>query len=773
MLPLSAILWISFLGSALARPLALRLGQRAGWVLAILPASLFGLLWIAGSGLEGARAIVEEVAWVPSLGITLDLRLDGFSRLFGLMITGIGTLVTIYAGAYFADKPPHKGASFLALILLFMFAMLGTVLSDSLIGLYVFWELTSLVSFLLIGFDSYKASARKAALQSLIVTAGGGLALFAGILLIGMELGSFSLSNAMQNSAALAASPWCGTIMVLVLLGAFTKSAQVPFHFWLPNAMEAPTPASAYLHSATMVKLGVYLLARFDLAFAQVPAFGTALIVFGGLTVLVASVRALSRTGYKAVLAQSTVSSLGVLVLLIGLEGPVAATATVGFMLAHALYKATLFFCAGTAIHATGRTSLVEINGLRRALPVTAVAAALAAVAMAGLPPTFSFIAKEYLFEAQLESGSGWFALVALVLGSAVFVAIAGIVSLRPFFLGRSREGAVHHGETPGLFLGPAVLATLGLLLGLLPGLAVAPLLGPAASALVGQALPVSPALWHGVTPMLGLSALAVLLGLALYLLWPRLLARLAHLDWLDRLLGDAGYNHAFEGVLALARRCTLVLQNGDQRRYTATVVGATLLVTAVGLVLAAPPLAIDLSLEGLRLAPAVVVGLMVAAGFAATRMRSLPAALVAVGIVGFGSALLFLLNGAPDLAMTQFSVEALLVVILAALLLQLPIRPPSTRSAGERRVDALLAGGFGLVTFAALAAMTAAPLDLRLTEFFAARSYPEAFGRNVVNVILVDFRAIDTLGEIAVVAFAAMAVWGLLARRAKGKEPT
>lgn len=770
---LSAILWISFLGSALARPLALRLGRHAGWFLALLPAGLFVLVLNAGSTIEGTADVTEAVRWVPSLGITLDLRLDGFSRLFALLITGIGTLVTIYAGAYFADKPPHKGASFLALILLFMSAMLGTVLSDSLIGLYVFWELTSLVSFLLIGFDSYKPAARKAALQSLIVTAGGGLALFAGILLIGMELGTFSLSAVVQRSAELAASPWRHTILALILLGAFTKSAQVPFHFWLPNAMEAPTPASAYLHSATMVKLGIYLLARFDQAFAEVPAFGAALILFGGLTVVVASVRALSRTGYKAVLAQSTVSSLGVLVLLIGLEGELAATATVSFILAHALYKASLFFCAGTAIHATGRTSLVEINGLGRALPITAAAAAMAAFAMAGLPPSFSFIAKEYLFEAQLASPSEWLSLGILVLGSAVFVAIAVIVSLRPFFLGRHRQADPHHGETAGLVLGPMVLATLGLLLGLLPGLFAAPLLSPAASALAGTPLAVSPVLWHGLTPMLALSAAAVLLGLLLYLAWPKLLFILGHNLWLDRVLGDAGYNRVFEGVLALARRCTLVLQNGDQRRYTVVVVATTLVVVLAGLVLAAPPFAFDLTLEGLRLAPAIVVGLMVAGGLAATRLRSLLAALVAVGVVGFGSALLFLLNGAPDLALTQFSVEALLVVILAALLLQLPLRPPITRTGRERRVDALLAAGFGCVTFAALAAMTAVPLDLRLTEFFAARSYPEAFGRNVVNVILVDFRAIDTMGEIAVVAFAAMGVWGLLRRRAKGKEPT
>lgn len=741
-------------------------------MLAAVPAFLFVafLLPMAGAPPE---PLVQSFRWVPSLGVSLPFRLDGFSRFFALLITGIGALVVLYAGAYFAGKPRERGASFIALILLFMSAMLGTVLSDSLIGLYVFWELTSLVSFLLIGFDAHKPEARKAALQSLIVTAGGGLALFAGILLIGWQLGTFALSEIAGRGPELAASPWAPAILVLVLIGAFTKSAQVPFHFWLPNAMAAPSPASAYLHSATMVKLGVYLLARLDQPLSAMPAFGPLLVAFGSATLLVASFRALSQTGFKAVLAQTTVGSLGLLVMLIGLDGPLAATATVGFILAHALYKATLFFCAGTAIHATGRTDLREIAGLRRALPLTALAAALAAVAMAGLPPTFGFIAKETIFEAQLESTFGSWVVAVAVLGNAVFVTAALLASWRPFLRAPALTTAGHgvsagHGETVGLVIGPLVLSTLALLFGLAPGLVASTLIGPAATALVGAPVPVSLALWHGWTPLLALSALVVGLGVALFLAWPRFAERLAARTRLDAALGDAGYNRLFGFVVALAERSTRLLQNGDQHRYTATVVAATVAIVLTGLAVARPAVRLDLSMADLRPVPVLVLLFMVAGAAAAVATRSLIRSVIGVGIVGFGSALLFLVNGAPDLALTQFSVEVLVVVILAALLLRLPTITPFTRRRRERRLDAILATLFAAILFAGLATLTAAPLDRRLSDFFSSASYPEAFGRNVVNVILVDFRAIDTLGEMAVVGFAAIAVWGLLRRRAR-----
>lgn len=758
------------LGALLAKPLARRLGPWAGPVLALLPTALLAYFFWKGASLDGNAAIVETVAWVPSLGIEFSLRLDGFSRLFCLLVTGIGTLVTIYAGAYFAASQPARAGSFLSLIFLFTGAMLGTVLADDLLVLFVFWEATSLLSFFLIGFDAQKDDARKAALQSLVVTAGGGLALLAAILLIGAELGTFSLSQVAARSDELLASSVAVPAMVLILVGAFTKSAQVPFHFWLPNAMAAPTPASAFLHSATMVKLGIYVLARFDAIYAGLPAFGTILVVFGSATMLVAGLRALASDGYKAVLAHSTVGSLGVLVMLIGLDGDAAVTATIGFLLAHALYKAALFFCAGIVIHATHEASLSRLGGLARALPWTAVAAGLAAVSMAGLPPTLGFISKEYLFEGQLLSSSGWIVVAIAVVANAVFVAIAGMAAFTPFHA-RGAKPRAEHPESAGLIAGPLVLATLGLLFGLAPALIAGSLIEPAVGALTGGAVPISFSLWHGFTPMLALSGVVVVVGLVLFLTAARVRERLTARTGIERLLGDRGYEVVFGGLLALARSTTRTMQNGDQRRYTFVTLVAVLAICLYGVWRSGVPLSIDAGSGRFDPAGVAVLVLMAVAAISAALALSLTRALIAVGVVGFGSAVLFLMNGAPDLALTQFSVEVLVVVVLVALLSSVRDRAPRTRGPRERGLDAAFAGGFGLVLFAALLATVTRPLDLRLTEFFSQTSYTQAFGRNVVNVILVDYRALDTLGEIAVVGFSAIAVWGLLRATARSRS--
>ncbi|UHD43917.1 DUF4040 domain-containing protein [Aureimonas altamirensis] len=741
---------------------------------ALVPFALF--VWYGAylPGISDDFEVTQTIAWVPALNVDLAFRLDGFSLLFTLLVTGIGTLVVLYANAYFADAPAPRRAGFIALILMFMGAMLGTVWSDNLIGLYVFWELTSLFSYFIIGFDSSKKDARKAALQSLIVTAGGGLALFGGILLIGLELDTWSLSEIAVRGPELAASPLAPAILALVLIGAFTKSAQFPFHFWLPNAMAAPTPASAFLHSATMVKLGVYLLARLDAPLSSMPAFGPLLVVFGGLTLLIAGLRALMQGGFKAILAQSTVGSLGLLVLLIGLGGEAASVAVVTFIIAHALYKAALFFCAGTAIHATHQPDVLAMHRLGKGLPLTATACVLAALAMTGLPPLFAFIAKETIFEAMLDDGASAMLLAAVVVGNAAFVMIGMTAALRPFFMGSGAPSKIHHAESPGLVAGPLVLGLGGVLLGLFPGIAV-PLTNAAATAITGAPVDFPLYIWHGFTPMLMLSLAVVGLGAVLFFAWPLALRTIGQSRFLATLLGDAGYDKVFDGTLALAGACTRLLQNGDQHRYTATVITTVLAVAVGAIALKAPALQLDLSLSGFRLAPAAVLVLMVAGGIVAAKMRSLMASVVSMGMIGFGSALIFLMNGAPDLALTQFSVEVLVVLILTALLLRMPARTAASRTIAERRLDAVLSIAFAGLVFTGLIAMTGAPLDTTLSEFYGRTSYAEAYGRNVVNVILVDFRALDTMGEIAVIGFAAIGVWGMLRVRAtrSGKRPT
>jgi multicomponent Na+:H+ antiporter subunit A len=744
------------------RPLCRR---RAGWLLALAPAGLFAGFLTLTPTIEAGQTLTERLAWAPSLGVELAFRLDGFAYLFCLLVTGVGALVVIYADAYLVERASTERARFLALILFFMTAMLGTVLADNLIVLFLFWEATSLFSFLLIGFDVDSPSARRSALMALHVTAGGGLVLLAAILLIGVSLGSYSLSEAIARSPELARSPWIAPILGGIFIGAFTKSAQFPFHFWLPNAMQAPTPASAYLHSATMVKLGIYLLARFEPLIGAVPAGRDTLIAVAMVTMLVAAFQAVRAENHKTVLAYSTVASLGILVMLVGLNGPMASVATIGFLLAHALYKATLFFCAGTVMHATGFTKLRQMGGLWRFLPVTAVASVLASLSMAGLPPFLGFISKEFLFEAQIQSSWDALPMAAAVLVNAVMVGVAGVVTLRPFFMGARRMQDVRHREVTGLLLAPMLLGLLGLVISLQPAWVNRVVLQPAVAAIYGRPVEVRVALWHGVTPMLLLSGAVLGIGALLFVFWVPIHYRLRTL-W----LGKYDVEHAYDALFRRIRTASLGLagrlQGGDLRDHLAIsfVAAATFVVWGLVATGQGPRLPVDPG--AMRAGPAVLALVALAGGVAATRARSLLAAMIATGLTGLVTALTFLMNGAPDLALTQFAVESLVVVLLTAALLVLPLVAPTTRSRAGRVRDAAVATVLAALLFAALLDMSAAPQNTDVATFFGARSYVEAFGRNVVNVILVDFRGFDTLGETTVIALSAIIAWSLLGPR-------
>ena len=760
MLPL--ILLVALAGACLAAPVSRLLGRAGGWGLALLPAGLFGMFLSFAPLIAGGGVAETRLPWAPSLGVELAFRLDGFSFLFALLITGIGTLVVVYAGAYMAEKSPGDRARFFTLILLFMTAMLGAVLSDNLLVFFMFWEATSILSFLLVGFDGKSPASRRSALQSLQVTVGGGLGLLCAIVLIGITLGSFSFSGAGDRAEELARSPWVALIVIGLLLGGFTKSAQFPFHFWLPNAMQAPTPASAYLHSATMVKLGIYLLARFEGFFAEVPGGRSILIGFAAATMLVAGVQALRAQGFKAALAYSTVASLGILVMLIGLDGPMASVATVGFILAHALYKAALFFCAGNAIHATGKSHLRQMGGLVRFLPLTAVAASLASLSMAGLPPFIGFISKEFLFEAQIQSSWDAVPVAIAVLVNAVMVGVAGVVSLRPFFLGHGKITEVKHGETVGLTLGPLLLSLLGLAISLEPEWVRDNVLNPAVLAIYGQPVEVKVELWHGLTPMLMLSLVVVAIGAVIVTFWRSIHTWLLALQPIDHYAAEIGYDALMRGLVGFARRLTRFVQNGDLRRYLWLAAASAMGLCLFGAVRAGT---VPRWPEFGRFDPATAAILLVglAGGFAAARARSLLSALVAVGLVGLAVALVFLRNGAPDLALTQFSVEALIVVLLTAVLLVLPLAAPVTRNRVERQHDILLSCCFAALVFLATADMLAGPAEGTVSAFYGAQSYVAAFGQNVVNVILVDFRGFDTLGETVVIGMSALMAWSLL----------
>ena len=765
-LMLATLLGISLAASIAARLLGRHLDRYVGWALALLPAGLFVVFLRLAPAIAAGRVIAERHEWAPSLGVELAFRLDGFAFLFCLLITGIGALVVIYSGAYLNGQPPADRARFISLILLFMTAMLGAVLADDLIVLFLFWEATSFLSFLLIGFDAGSASARRSALMSLRVTAGGGLALLAAIILIGATLGSYSMSDAVARSSELARSPWVVPIVAGIFIGGFTKSAQFPFHFWLPNAMQAPTPASAYLHSATMVKLGIYLLARFEPLLDGVPAGRDVLVAVALVTMLVGALQALRAENFKAVLAYSTVASLGILVMLVGLDGPMASVAMVGFILAHALYKATLFFCAGTVLHATGLSKLRQMGGLGRFLPITAAAAVLASLSMAGLPPFLGFISKEFLFEAQIRSSWDALPTAVAVFVNAVIVGVAGVVTLRPFFMGQGRVLAVRHREVPGLLVGPVILAMLGLVISLEPDWISRAVLRPAVAAAYGAPVDVEVGLWHGVTPMLLLSAVVVGVGALIFVFWIPLHQRLRRQSLLDRVDAEEAYEALLRRVDAFSLATAIRVQHGDLRRYLVVVLAAAAGFVLWGLLAAGASPRFPDGVGRLRAGPAAAALVGLAGGLAATRARSLLATMIAVGLTGLVAALTFVMNGAPDLALTQFAVESLVVVLLTVALMVLPLDAPSTRSRRERRWDAVLSAGMALLLFVALVDMSAAPQQTGVSAFFGAQSYVEAFGRNVVNVILVDFRAFDTLGETAVIAASALIAWSLLGRR-------
>ena len=735
-------------------PVALALGLFV-WFLTLVPAVAEG---------QALRLVWE---WVPSLGVSLSFLVDGLSLTFALLISAIGALVFLYSATYLGGHPQFR--RFALFLTLFMLSMLGLVLADNLIALFVFWELTTITSYLLIGFGHETAKGRRSALQALFVTGAGALALLAGFILLGMAAGSFELSVILAQADAVKAHAMYLPILILILAGTFTKSAQFPFHFWLPNAMAAPTPVSAFLHSATMVKAGVYLMARLHPAMSGTDAWFWALTVAGGVTAVFASVLALRQTDLKQALAYTTLMALGTLTLFLGQTSGYAMTAFATFLVVHSLYKAALFLVVGCIDHATGTREAGVLGGLARAMPVTAVAAALAALSMAGFPPFLGFIGKELKYAGALAVGAEPALIVAaLVLANALMLAVAGVVAFRPFW--RPPGGPLPqepHEAHWTMLAGPVVLAVLGVVLGLFPGLIQTTLINPTVAALLGSAEEAKPlVLWAGVNMPLILSVVTVALGIALYL------GHRPLRDWLARLDAgapnfDRGWDRFLLGLKGLAAWQTRLLQSGDLRKYlSATFV--TILVALGGTMLVQRAVPGIPDLGSVTWSNMALVLLIVAGALLAAVTRSRITAMAALGVVGIAVAMIFIVFGAPDVAITQLLVETLVVVLVAVALLRLPaLDPPGTRD--WRPLHAVLAVGVGVTVTLTLLAVLEVPLDLRLTAYFEATSWPEAFGRNIVNVILVDFRALDTFGEVAVVAVAALSAYALL--RATGRR--
>lgn len=747
---------LSTFGLALVAPfLSRRLGNSAGWILSLLPT---GLTLYFVSILPPAAAdapVMFSTPWAPELGLLFSFQADGLGLLFALLISGVGALVVVYAGGYLKGNPDL--GKFYAWLFIFMGGMLGVALADNMILLFVFWELTSISSYMLIGFEHARESARAAALQAFLVTGGGGLALLAGLLLLGQAGGTLELSGILRQGDVVRASPLYLPAGILILLGAFTKSAQFPFHFWLPNAMEAPTPVSAYLHSATMVKAGVYLLARLGPALNGTELWIYGVGAVGAATMLIGGYLALLQTDLKRLLAYSTVSALGMLTLLIGLGSSHALEAAVVLLLAHGLYKGALFLVAGALDHETGTRDVTRLGGLFSRMKITGVAAGLAALSMAGLPPLFGFISKELSYEVALEFGP-WIT-AAIVLGGLFFVIVAFIVGVGPFWGSSKPTPQPPHEAPASMWLGPLTLAGLSLIFGLFPNPAGELLISPAVSAAVGEAVSVKLALWHGVNTALILSLATVAAGLALFAARQPLRSGLSRLTWP---WGPSFlYDRALDGLNAIARGQTRLLQSGFLRYYLFTVV-----IVATGLagytLLTRGGWHWPEEVNDIRFYEVALGCLILVAALVTTLSWSRLGAVAALGVAGYGVALIYLLFGAPDLAMTQFLIESLTVILFVLAFYHLP-HFTQLSSKGSRLRDvliALLAGG--LMTSLVLSAV-GVQLYPSISNYFVANALPLAHGRNIVNVILVDFRGIDTMGEITVLGIAAIGVYVLL----------
>lgn len=757
---------LPFVGALVAPLLTRLLGHNAAWVLALFPAAIvlhFTRFW---PDVAKGEVVTGGYAWIPSFNVSFSWLIDGLSLTFVLLIAGIGMLIVLYSGGYLKGHPQQ--GRFFSFILMFMGSMLGLVVSDSFLMLFVFWELTSITSFLLIGFDHSREAARRAALQALVVTGGGGLFLLAGLLIIWNVSGVTQLSLLMAFGTEMRESPFYLAALILVLGGAFTKSAQFPFHFWLPNAMEAPTPVSAYLHSATMVKAGVYLLMRLNPVLGGTPEWQILLPLFGGATLVIGAALACRQTDLKLMLAYTTMASLGLLVMLTGLGFQHAIEAAALYLVAHSLFKGALFMVAGIIDHETGTRDVTRLGGLGSAMPLTFVIALAAAFSMGGLFPFFGFIAKEEIYYALsgFDRRSMVFAAIA-ILGNALMFAVAFAVALKPFIGAKVDTPKAAHEAPVLLWLGPALLAAKGLSAALLSGLTHELVSTPMASAISGEPRAVTMSVVPHVGVPLAMSTATALIGIVFYLKLDRLrgfiATILADIGWGP----DHGFDQLIRGLVRFSVGLTRRLQSGRLDVYmTATFILVAFVLLVVpftyGELPRAPFFAPDVPLHELAIMAIAVIGL-VAVVLAPDRLT----AIVSLGIQGFAVAVIFLLYGAPDLAFTQFMIETLSVVVLALVMTRLRLSPSDHRPLAQKVPDfaiALACGlGFGLM----LLKTTGVPFDSTLTEFFNLYSKSIAHGANVVNVIIVDFRGTDTLGEIAVVMVTGLAILSLVRLRA------
>ena len=757
LLPLILFILVAAIPVALCVP---RLPKKLRGCILALPAALaFALLAgpVAQQVLE-AGSLRFSAAWILQLQIDFALNLNGMGLLLALLVTGIGSCIMLYASGYMGDHP--QANRLFAFLYAFMLAMAGLAMADHLIVFFIFWELTSVTSYLLIGFNHQDADSRRSALQALLITGMGGVALLAGSILLANAGGSWYLSELVEQQATILAHANYPGILGLILLAAFTKSAQFPFHFWLPNAMAAPTPVSAYLHSATMVKAGIFLLLTMLPIIGGSRAWFITLALAGGITLLLGGLFGLKQDDLKKILAGSTLAVLGLLTLLIGIGSDKAVLAALLFLVGHAFYKAALFMTAGAIDHETGTRDTRILSGLRKLMPWTAAAAILAALSKMGLPPFFGFIGKEYAYKASLYSEVGGLLTTVLVLGNAMLFALAIRSGIVPFINKPNTDALPKprpHEAPISMLIGPLLLATIGILVGLAPQL-IQPLIDSAHQSIAGTGELSAVKLWTGINLPLILSIVTVVSGFLVLKIRQPINRGIQKLSLPD---ADEVYDKVLAQILLFANWQTRLLQSGYLRNYLIIIISTTAgLITLKLLKFNDYPL-YD-GVEGLSAFSAVISVIMLFAIGLAVFTKSRLTALIALGVIGFGVASIFAIYSAPDLAITQISVETLSVVLFAWVVYKLPVFQEFS-SKRTIRFDMILSATMGILTTILLLKSEALDMGNSISHQLSEWSYPLANGANIVNVILVDFRALDTLGEIVVLSIAAVGVWALI----------
>ncbi|RQW19943.1 Na+/H+ antiporter subunit A [Bacillus sp. C1-1] len=788
--------------AAIVIPLIYPLTKRlhTGWITILVPAALFMYFVFRLGDTANGGYIVEEMAWVPSLDINFDAYLDGLGLLFALLITGIGVLVVLYS-IFYLDKTKEQLANFYVYLLMFMGAMLGIVLSDNLIVLYIFWEITSLSSALLISYWFTNKGSIFGARKSMLVTVFGGFAMMAGFILLYLETGTFSIQALIDQRDLIMASPYFIPAMILVLLGAFTKSAQFPFHFWLPDAMEAPTPVSAYLHSATMVKAGIYLVARMTPIFAGAAEWFWIIVVTGLMTLIWGSVSAVRQKDLKGILAFSTISQLGLLMVLLGLGSAAFTGETIDENLVysaaimtaiihlfnHATFKGSLFMAVGIIDHETGTRHIQKLGGLMAIMPVTFTISLIGLASMAGIPPFNGFISKEMFFTELLHISSmnvagveTWGVVILAVawIASVFTFLYCAILFFKTFFGTFNKENfskEVH--EAPlGMLISPVILVGLVIILGLFPNLLVPTVIEPAVASILphlpAEELTINLSLWHGLNTELLMSLGVIGFGTTLYMTYSKWknLGIMQH----DRDPFNSVYDKSLNGLSTSSEWITNVQMTGRLKDYFTYMLLFIVSLLTYSFIRSD---SFTLSFTQTEEAPLFLYGIVfltILSTIALLFMKERIPLIITVGVVGFLIALLFAVFSAQDLAITQLLIETVTVVLLLLAFRHLPEMVQETGSRVRKSLHIALSASVGLLVFLIGTASFALRNDANFTpvsEFFIENSYSLAGGKNMVNVILVDFRGLDTILEVLVLAIVALAILMMVKLRFKGGE--